>query len=249
MDKMLRMSAVFTRIVDLKREYATLPFFEFLRDPGIDAAERIAFYPCMAHFILSFGDLNKYVLRREPAQDAHQERINVHTYEDDHHWPWYLEDFNKLGFDTPTTPTACMDFLWSDETRQSRILMYRLTAMIAQANSIERLAIIEAIEETGHVLFQAMLGIAKTLEDRLGTELRYCGLHHFNLESGHAMGSEYRAMAAIEIGQVTLERCLHFVDAVFRLFTEWTEELLHFAQHIVTSRRLQVCAQTEVEVV
>jgi hypothetical protein len=142
-----------------------------------------------------------------------------------------------------------MGFLWSEATRQSRILMYRLTAMIEQASSIERLAIIEAIEATGQVLFTAILGIAQTLEERLGTELRYCGLHHFNLESGHAMGSEYHAMAAIEIGQATFERCLLFVDAVFSLFTEWTEELLHFVQHRATVRRLQVCAQTTVEVV
>lgn len=46
----------------------------------------------MASFILSFGDLNRFVLRVEPTDDPCQEMINKHTYEDDHHWPWYLED-------------------------------------------------------------------------------------------------------------------------------------------------------------
>ena len=59
MDTSLRMSAVLSKIFILKRDYAKLPFFEFLRDERIDAADRIAFYPGMAHFILSFGDLNK----------------------------------------------------------------------------------------------------------------------------------------------------------------------------------------------
>jgi hypothetical protein len=231
MDTAIKMSAVLTRIFERKRRYANLPFFAFLRDEGIDAADRIAFYPCMAHFILSFGDLNKYVLRQEPAMDEYQDLINAHSYEDDHHWPWYLEDFCKLGFDRLTTPAAWMRFLWSDATCQNRILMYRLTSIIDRASSVERIAIVEAIEETGNVLFKDVLGIAMILEERLGVELRYCGLHHFNLESGHAMGSDHREIATIEIDGATRDRCFGFVDEVFELFSQWTEALLHFATH------------------
>lgn len=108
MDTNLPMSAILKRIFELKRSYAKLPFFEFLRDETIDAADRIAFYPGMAHLILSFGDLNKYVLRKEPTTDEYQARINTHTYEDDHHWRWYLEDFKKLGFDRAAAPTRLM---------------------------------------------------------------------------------------------------------------------------------------------
>jgi hypothetical protein len=231
MDTVIAMSSVLTRILERKRCYANLPFFEFLRHEAIDAANRIAFYPCMAHFILSFGDLNKYILRQEPAADVCQDRINAHSYEDDHHWPWYLEDFSKLGFDRLSTPSEWMRFLWSDDTSQNRILMYRLTALIDRASSVERIAIVEAIEETGNVLFKEVLGIAMILEERLGVELRYCGLHHYNLESGHAMGSEHREIATIEIDTATRDRCLDFVDQVFDLFSQWTEELLNFATH------------------
>jgi hypothetical protein len=230
METTAQMSTVLTRICALKGHYAQLPFFAFLRDDRRDAAERLAFYPCMAHFILSFGDLNTYVLRQEPAPDAHQARVNVHTYEDDHHWPWYLEDFRKLGYDTPTTPTAVMEFLWSDATRQTRLLMYRLTAMIERASSVERLAIVEAIEATGQVLFTAVLGLAKPLEARLGVELRYCGLHHFTLESGHAIGADQRELGGIELDPDTHARCVRAVEDVFALFTQWTQELLRFAQ-------------------
>lgn len=229
-----RMSTVLKRVLELKREYEKLPFFEFLRDDSIDAAERMAFFPGMAYFILSFGDLNKYVLRKEPTVDIYQDQVNAHTYEDDHHWPWYLEDYKKLGFDSLVTPTDFMVHLWSDSTRQSRILMYRLTAMIDVASSIERIAIIEAIEETGNVLFKEVLGIARILETRLGTELHYCGLHHFNLESGHTMGADHREMAAIEITEATTERCTRLVEEVFDIFTHWTWELLCFATQKVS---------------
>lgn len=230
MDTTIRMSEVLNKIFNLKRDYAKLPLFEFLRDERIDATDRIAFYPGMAHFILSFGDLNKYVLRKEPAADEYQALINAHTYEDDHHWQWYLEDFKKLGFNRAATPTQLMEILWGDATSRNRVLMYKLTAMIDRASSVERIAIVEAIEETGNVLFKEVLNIAKILEQRFDVELRYCGLHHFNLESGHAMGSDHRDMAAIELDSATFERCSRFVDEVFEVFTQWTHELLHFAK-------------------
>jgi hypothetical protein len=184
----------------------------------------------MAYFILSFGDLNKYILRKEPAEDVHQERINGHTYEDDHHWPWYLEDLNKLGFDHLTTPTNLMKFFWGDTTCANRMLMYRLTALIDRASSLERIAIVEAIEETGNVLFRDVLGIARILEERIGDELRYCGSHHFTLESGHAMGSDHRELAAIDLDLAAYERCLCAVEEVFAIFEKWTDELLCFAK-------------------
>jgi hypothetical protein len=83
------MKAVLRHILRLKRDYANLPFFEHLRNRALSPEERLSFFPCMAPFILSFGDLNRYVLRVEPTDDPHQAMINAHTHEDDHHWPWY----------------------------------------------------------------------------------------------------------------------------------------------------------------
>ncbi|MFK0734565.1 MAG: hypothetical protein ACIWVG_26010 [Gloeotrichia echinulata HAB0833] len=48
---------------------------------------------------MSFGDLNRYVMRVEPTSDPYQAMVNKHSYEDDHHWPWYLEDLIKLRFE------------------------------------------------------------------------------------------------------------------------------------------------------
>jgi hypothetical protein len=223
------MREVLRRIFENKRAYATLPFFEWLRDERLDPRDRLAFYPCMAHFILSFGDLNKLVLREERLADAYQEMVNAHTREDDHHWPWYLEDFTKLGFDASMPVTEWMHFLWGEETQQNRRLMAGLTALVKGATSLERLVIIEAIEETGNVLFGAMLPLAEVLERRLGCQLRYCGSFHFDLESGHAVGADHAELARIVLEPAQRERCRALADEVFTLFEAWTHELLRYA--------------------
>ncbi len=123
-----------------------------------------------------------------------------------------------------------MRFLWSDETRQNRILTYRLAALIAGASAVERIAIIEAIEETRNVIFSTMLNLAQAIETRRGIELRYCGEFHFALESGHSAGSDHVEIAEILLDEATQARCLSLVDEVFVLFESWTHELLSYAK-------------------
>jgi hypothetical protein len=224
------MKYILKKILENKQTYSNLPLFQYMRDSSLTEEERLGFYPFMAHFILSFSDINKYMLREEPTTNTYQQQVNLHTYEDEHHWPWYLEDFTKLGFDLLCTPTSWMRFLWSDETRQNRILTYRLAALIASASAVERIAIIEAIEETGNVLFSTMLDLAKAIETRRGIELRYCGEFHFALESGHSVGSDRIEMAKILLDESTQSRCLSLVDEVFALFESWTHELLYCAK-------------------
>jgi hypothetical protein len=224
------MKTVLVRISENRQAYSKLPLFLYMQDSSLSEERRLAFYPCMAHFILSFGDINKYMLREEPATDAYQQQVNLHTYEDDHHWPWYLEDFAKLGFDRLCKPTFWMRFLWSEETRQNRILTYRLAALISAASAVERIAIIEAIEATGNVLFAAMLHLAKAIEDRRGIELRYCGEFHFALESGHTAGCDRPKVESIPLDEATQARCLALVDEVFALFESWAFELFCYAK-------------------
>ena len=164
------------------------------------------------------------MLRKEPPRDAWQEQVNLHTFEDDHHWPWYLEDFETLGWDRVTTTTDALRELWSDDTCRSRVLMYDLCAIVADANGPERLAVIEAIEETGNVLFSLTTPLANALQARLGTELRYLGAFHLALESGHMQHADHRALAAIALSDQQRGHCLELVDHVFAAFTLWTHE-------------------------
>lgn len=228
-ERTTEMKRLLKHIFAKKKAYQQLPLFERMRDESLSARERIAFYPCMAPFILSFGDLNRFILREERPGDLYQDMVNAHTREDDHHWPWYLEDFTKLGFDAEMRGTDWMNFLWGEETLQSRVLMARLTALISGTSSIERLVIIEAIEETGNVMFSTMLPLAAAIEREIGDELRYCGTFHFNLESGHAVGADHKVLADISLTELERARCIKMVDEVFSAFEDWTHELLRYA--------------------
>lgn len=223
------MKHVMRHIFSKKRAYDRLPLFEWMRNEALAPRERLAFYPCMAPFILTFGDLNKFVLRERSPADAYQEMVNVHTFEDDHHWPWYLEDFTKLGFDAEMRGTEWMHFLWGEETEQNRILAARLTGLVKGTSGLERLVIIEAIEETGNVLFGTMLPLAEAVEQEIGTQLRYCGPFHFERESGHTVGADHQALASITLTDAERAHFVRLVDEVFASFEPWTEELLRYA--------------------
>jgi hypothetical protein len=223
------MKPVLQHILQRKRHYAALPFFDFLRNDTLGIAERLAFYPCMAPFIMSFGDLNRHVLRVEPSSDPHQQLINAHTHEDDHHWPWYLEDFSKLGFDVAALPSNTLRFLFSEACARNRLLSHQLAHLIWKSSPSVRLAVVEAIEETGNVLFALTTRLAQAYTQQTGVELRYLGEFHFRLESGHAMNNEHAELARIALEPAARNEAFERVDAVFDLFAGWTDELLQFA--------------------
>jgi hypothetical protein len=223
------MRTVLAAITERKKAFGRLPFFAFLADESLTAEQRLAFYPCMAHWIMSFADLNKYFLRVEPTADSCQQRVNAFTREDDDHWRLYLEDFQKLGFDRLNTGTDWLNFLWGDETRANRMLSYRIANLISGASSVQRLAIIEAMEEAANVFFPLTVQLAEQIRERTGIELRYLGHFHFNLEAEHTGAGDHESLARIELDEETERRALEMVNEVFDLFADWAEEVLRFA--------------------
>lgn len=223
------MEAVLAAITEKKHAFARLPFFAFLRDESLEPEQRLAFYPCMAHWIMSFADLNKYFLRAEAGDDECQQRVNLYSHEDDDHWRLYLEDFQKLGFDGMHDGSNWLRFLWSDETRANRMLSYGIANLITRASSVERLAIIEAIEEAANVFFPLTVRLAEQIQERTGVELRYLGHYHSNLEAEHTGAGDHESLARIELDDVSRRRAVKMVGEVFALFEDWAEEVLRFA--------------------
>jgi len=189
------MDNVMKRIDDLKEQYKSHPLFLFLADPSIDPMHKFSFVPQIAFFIMSFGDLNKYVFRYtdHPQTEMEKKRqniINQHTLEDDHHWQLFLEDVEKLGFnDNQHTFGSFLSFMWSEETQASRRLTYDLAQLsYAATDPVLRFVMIEAIEATGNVLFNLTTLVAEQLVPKVG-ELRYFGKYHLQLETGHLVAS------------------------------------------------------------
>jgi hypothetical protein len=231
------MKAVMRELAQAKRHYSKLPLFEFLRAESIPPRDRLAFFPCMAPFILAFSDLNRFVLRDEESSDPHQLLINEHTYEDDHHWPWYLEDFTKLGHDRTSSVTQTLRSYMKDDAKTNRMLGSRLAQLLHGTTPTEKLVIVEAIEETGNVLFGLTAKIAARIQADGGPELRYLGQFHFSRETGHAMhGADHRVLEAIALTELQRVRCLDLAFRVFDMFSDWTAELLAFAKNSLAQR-------------
>lgn len=224
------MRSVLAAIEARKRAFAGRPFFAFLCDESLGPVERLAFYPCMAHWVMSFADLNKYFLRDERSADEHQRAVNLYSREDDDHWQLYLEDFEKLGCDRLHAGAGWLRFLWGEETRANRMLSYRISHLVAGATGAQRLAIVEAMEEAANVFFPHTLRLAEQVQDATGVELRYLGHFHAGLEANHTGAGDHEALARVEMDAAAERRALEMVNEVFDLFDEWAAEVLRFAE-------------------
>ena len=227
------MKDILDLIQQKQASYAQLPFFQFMRNSSIPPKERLAFAPCAAYFIMSFADLNKYILRQEPTEDKIQAILNQHTYEDDFHWQWFLEDMQKLGFDIPVTFNDSLKFLWSEETKISRLLSFQLYQYIAQSQPLEKLVILEAIEATADIFLSLTKQITDELQVNTDNEYRYFGSCHLNFEEEHQANSTETNLFIenIYMSPETKEKSSELVEKVFAIFTQWTEALLSYAHN------------------
>lgn len=223
------MKEVLAAIREKKLAFASRPFFAFLRDESLEPEQRLAFLPCMAHWVMSFADLNKYFLRADAAGDMYQEKVNIFSHEDDDHWRLFLEDLQKLGFDELYSGAGWLEFLWGDETCANRMLSYRISHLIQEASSLQRLAIIEAMEEAASVFFPLTVRLSEQLQARNGIELRYLGHFHSNLEEAHSGAGDHESLLRITLDEEERRVALEMVAEVFRLFDDWAEEVLRFA--------------------
>jgi hypothetical protein len=223
------MKAVMRELAQAKRHYSTLPLFEFLRDETLAPRDRLAFYPCMAPFILAYSDLNRFVFRDETSRDPYQRMINERTIEDDNHWPWYLEDLVRLGFDRLVGMTQAFRVTMKDEAIHSRMLAPRLAQLAHHASPLEKLVILDSIDETGNVLFGLTATLATRIEANGGPALRY--------ETVRAMrGQHRRGHEAVTLADGERSRCLDCAFRVFDMFADWSNELHNYARRALATR-------------
>jgi hypothetical protein len=223
------MKSVLDFIEEQKQEFAQLPFFQFMRDESIDPRQRLSWAPWIAPFVMSFGDLNKYIFRQEPSTDRIQNLINIHTYEDDHHWLWFLEDLEKLGFNPSLKYSDTLRILWSKQNEKSRLICNELGLLYKlQTDMHLRLVIIEAIEAAGHVNFFLVSEVSKQLQPITKVNYRYFGPSHFALETGHSTGTENIEdfIVSLELTEKVRQQAFGLVEQVFKLFTELVQELM-----------------------
>jgi len=203
-----------------------------MRDQSIDPRQRLAFAPCIAPFAMSFGEFNKYVFREEPTNDPIQVIVNNHTYEDDHHWLWFLEDVETLGINRYVKFSDALNFLWNEETKGSRLVSHQIFRSAFGASPISKLAILEVIESTGNVFFSTAAPIAQELRTITQKEFFYFGGFHLPVETDHTTGTPEvdQLIKNIQLSEKTRQEAFKIVENLFEVFTELRDELLVYAK-------------------
>jgi len=181
------MKRVLVHIAARGERFAQEPMFRYLQDKTIAPEQRLCFMPMMAHFVFSFMDVNKYILRNEALNTSFQRLINIHTYEDASHWPWWVRDMKTAGLDKTCSFTDAMLFAWSEVTHKSRMLTYDFIAIASRATPTQLLAIVETVESTGYKFLSTTAEVCKEID---GTPFVYYGSKHAHVESGHHMGTD-----------------------------------------------------------
>ncbi|MEH1830239.1 MAG: hypothetical protein V7L22_33705 [Nostoc sp.] len=226
------MQEVLALIEKKKQEYAQLPLFNFMQNKSINPRQRLAWAPCAAHFIMNFGELNKYFLRVEPTNDPIQALINKHTYEDDHHWLWFLEDLKNLELDKSLNFSDALKFLWSEETKNARWLNYQLYRYTSNATPIQKIVIIEVLEATGNIMFSTAAEVGREIKAITQKPCRYFADFHLNVETGHITGTSgiEQLLQEIQLSEESRQEALELVENLFTVFTQFTNGLLVYAE-------------------
>jgi hypothetical protein len=218
------MRRVLAHIKTRSERFAQEPMFELLRDERMPAEQKLCFMPMMAHFVFSFMDVNRYILRNHAIDTPFQRLINIHTYEDATHWPWWVSDMQVAGLDKTCTFTDAMLFAFSDATRRSRQLTYDFIAIVAKATPAQLLAIVETVESTGYKFLSATAEVCRKLEPN---RFVYYGNQHANVESGHHMGTDDAVdyLEAITLSEQELEATLAIVDRLYQAYSDFIAEM------------------------
>ncbi|BAZ50815.1 hypothetical protein NIES4103_34320 [Nostoc sp. NIES-4103] len=227
------MKEILTLIEKRKQEFAQLPLFNYMKDKSIDPRHRLSWAPCAAPFIMNFGELNKYCFREEPASDPIQAIINKHTYEDDHHWLWFLEDLEKLELDKTLKFSDALRLLWSEEIKNTRWLNYELYRYASTATPIQKLIIIEVTEATGNIMFSYAGEVGREIKELTQKECRYFADSHLSVETGHIIGSSYtqQFLETIQLSKETRQEALELVEKLFEYFGKFINGLLFYTKN------------------
>ena len=226
------MEEILALIEKKKQEFAKSGLFEFMRDKSVDPRQRLAFAPCLAHFAMSFGDLNKYVFREEPTNDPLQVIVNNHTYEDDHHWLWFLEDLETLGINQSLKFSDGLKFICHEKTKAVRLLTYQMFGYAFRASPSVKLVVVEVTEATGSVFLSATSLVVEELRPIAQKELIYFGCSHLAVETGHTTGMPdvEQSIKNIKLTIENRQEAFEVVENLFEVSTQLADELLVYAK-------------------
>lgn len=220
-------------IVSHQRSVKGHRLFELLRtSSSVEPIARIA--RASAWFPMVFQDVLR--LNVERVRGSGFERFaEFHQEEDAGHDRWFMDDLRVLGLEPPG-----FDELFSDAFRPIRDACYSVMAEVLRPQSgKQRIALLLALEPTGHVFFEQMSAAV----DRVCPELplRYFARSHLGVEKGHDLFTESTEADLDRIVLSDQERAESEAVAarIFQTFIDvWSyladrgQESMHRASHI-----------------
>ncbi|BAY18451.1 hypothetical protein NIES21_42980 [Anabaenopsis circularis NIES-21] len=232
------MQDILEYIKQQEKKFSQLPFFQFLTNSNIDPHQRLVWFPCLAHFAMSFKDLNNDILQDSMSDHPLQKLINQHAIEDGSHWKWYLKDLESLEIDQVMRFSDFLKFVWSEKTIKTRRLSNNLVAMCRYETDIAlKIVIIATIEATGSTAQRAMAQVGEELRAKTNKKYFYVSPHHLNVENAHLQfalenNNSESCLVNIELNAEQKAKALVLIDYVFDSFTECMDGLMQFAsQH------------------
>ena len=173
------MKRILEHIAEREADFARHPFFARLeRDQPFQELAPLA--TGLAFWVLTFHDL-LHLLEAHASQDELGRIIRHHVHEEAGHDRWYLDDLETLGLAVP----ASLD-LFGATHAPCRLAAYALMAEAFRAeHDLERIALVLALESTGHVFFQR--SAAYRGFPSLPRPLRFFSGYHLEVEEGHEL--------------------------------------------------------------
>lgn len=221
------------QVIDQRTEaFKQQPLFAFLKDKSIDPADRLAFAPSVAHYVVTFGDVCRNVLREDPPRDKLQEIVNAQADEESEHWKWFLSDLGKLGYDPMVRYSDALKFIWSDESARSRMLAYKLCRHALGADSLHKLVVVHCAEATANVTIKHVVMAGKDWTEKYQRKLAFFGGGHDEVEDDHTLWTEETLTMLDEmvLGSEVREELIAMVHECFDAFEEFTNEMLAVAK-------------------
>ncbi|MEG4852670.1 hypothetical protein QUB10_17500 [Microcoleus sp. B5-D4] len=225
------MKAIVAFIEPKKQEFAKLPLFDFLANKHIHANQRLIFAPVLAPLAVGLSDLNKYVLRESSSNSKVQELINKYTYKKNYYWHDYLEYLEELGLNQLMS-YGDFRLLWGEETKKTRSLCSVLERYAWKASPIQKLVLVEVLEGTAQVFFEAALAVVMELQQINQKESVDFGGGYGGLENYHLLNTPemLEVLAEIKLTNAECQAALELAQNVFELFTEAMNELFRHSK-------------------
>lgn len=210
-------------------------YLQLLRSEEFTVEEKLAGSLMWVPFIFGYSDMNQHMFRDQTNnENPVQQELNVHTFEEDFHWQWMLDDFSKIGTDLTSPVSDLSRLLWSPAMYAPRRVILELQSLWMQnRDPILVLSMVETIEATSVTAFKQCQGF----KNSQGVEIEFWGTKHYLLEAGHLIKDPNNPIREFPITDEQLEKGLQVVDSVFNTFTNFGNELVDFTMEIVKLAR------------